>query len=58
MLEPNLPPDPFEGEIPDMTAWGAHCRSMYLGLLGAGFSEVQSLEFTIRVMTSMFVAKM
>lgn len=57
-LESNLPPDPFEGEIPDLTAWGGHCRSMYLGLLGSGFSEGQALEFTIRVMTAMMIAKM
>lgn len=54
----NLPPDPFAGGVPDMTAWGAHCRSMYLGLLAAGFSEDQCLEFTIRVMTAMMIAKM
>jgi hypothetical protein len=53
-----LPPDPFDGGIPDMTAFGGHCRSMYLGLLGAGFDEEQSLEFTIRMMVSMMLSKM
>lgn len=52
-----MPKDPFNTETPDLTQWASHCRSMYLSLVASEFTESQSLEFTIRVMTAMLVAK-
>lgn len=53
----NMPKDPFNPEAPDLSQWGSNCRSMFLALVASGFTEPQSLEFTIRVMTAMFTAK-
>lgn len=52
-----LPPDPFKNksDIPDLTTWGLNCRAMYNGLTAAGFKPSEALEFTIRVMTALFL---
>lgn len=48
-----MPPDPFKSESPDMTQWGANCRAMYIGLVTAGFKDIEALEITIRCMQAM-----
>lgn len=50
-----MPPDPFDDTTgpPDLTGWGLHCRSMYNGLVTAGFTETQALDFVVKIMLGM-----
>ena len=50
MPDPNLPPDPFNSESIDLTAWAANCRSMYTSLVAAGFKDNEAFEFVLRTM--------
>lgn len=50
----NMPPDPFNMNIPDMGPFAANCRGIYTSLLAAGFKEQEALEIMIRVTCAMF----
>lgn len=49
----DLPPDPFRTGVSGLAEFAANSYSMYTSLIGAGFTEMQALEFTIRVTTHM-----
>lgn len=49
MSDRNIPPDPFNSDSTDFTAFGANCRSMYMSLVASGFKESEALEIMIRV---------
>lgn len=53
-----LPPDPFKAGLSDLAVFAANSYSMYASLLGAGFTEMQALEFTIRVTAQLIAVSM
>ena len=48
----SMPPDPFNSNN-DLTEFAANIRNMYTSLVGAGFTDVEALEITIRFLVSM-----
>lgn len=56
MSPKDMPPDPFNMNVPDMAPFAANLRSLYTSLLASGFKEIEALEITIRVTCAM-VAK-
>lgn len=46
----DMPVDPFNSGVPDLTQWAANFRGMYTSLIAVGFNEAESLEITVKMM--------